>query len=114
MVSIGGVCGAVVGIFLVGQILGRVEPLRSVHSADAYRLAFVSLVVLTAIGLSRMLTWWLRTRAMVLLAVARGEDVPVRVNMHRWELVDVAELARGAARAKASGGESGGDEGIEP
>jgi len=110
MVNIGGFCGAVVGIFLVGQILDLVEPLRSVHSADAYRLAFVSLVVLTGVGLSRMLTWWLRTRAMVLLAAARGEDVPVRVNMHRWELVDMAELAREAARARSSQkGSDGGD-----
>ncbi len=101
MVNIGGFCGAVIGIFLVGQILDLVEPVRSAHTAGAFRLAFVALVVLTGVGLSRMLTWWLRTRAMVLLAVARGEQMPVRVNVHRWELVDMAELAREAADAQA-------------
>ncbi len=101
MVNIGGFCGAVIGIFLVGQILDLMEPTTSVHSADAFRFAFVALVVLTGIGLSRMLTWWLRTRAMVLLAAARGEDVPVRVNLHRWELVDEAELAEEAAMSRA-------------
>ena len=101
MVNIGGFCGAVIGIFLVGQILDLVEPVRAAHTAGAFRLAFVALVVLTGVGLSRMLTWWLRTRAMVLLAVARGEEMPVQVNMHRWELVDMAELAREAARAQA-------------
>jgi hypothetical protein len=60
------------------------------------------LVVLTGVGLARMLTWWLRTRAMVLLAAARGEEVPVQVNIHRWELVDEAELAEEAARARAA------------
>ncbi len=102
MVNIGGFCGAVIGIFLVGQILDLLEPTTSVHSAEAFRFAFVALVVLTGIGLSRMLTWWLRTRAMVLLAAARGEEVPVQVNIHRWELVDEAELEEEAARARAS------------
>jgi sugar phosphate permease len=102
LVNIGGFCGAVIGIFLVGQILDLVEPTTSVHSADAFRFAFVALVVLTGIGLARMLTWWLRTRAMVLLAAARGEEVPVQVNIHRWELVDEAELALEAERARAA------------
>ncbi len=102
MVNIGGFCGAVIGIFLVGQILDLVEPAVARHSAAAFRFAFVALVVLTGFGLTRMLTWWLRTRAMVLLAAARGEDVPVQLNIHRWELVDEAELAEEAARARAS------------
>ncbi len=101
MVNIGGFCGAVIGIFLVGQILDLVEPDAAVRSAQAYRFAFTALVVLTAFGLTRMLTWWLRTRAMVLMAAARGEQVPVHLHVHRWELVDEAELAQEADWSQA-------------
>ncbi|SDP41833.1 Sugar phosphate permease [Nakamurella panacisegetis] len=103
MVNIGGFCGAVIGIFLVGQILNLVEPHRATHTVEGFRFAFCALVVVTAVGLSRMLTWWLRTRAMVLLAAARGEDVPVNLHVRRWELVDEAELAREADRVRARG-----------
>lgn len=102
MVNIGGFCGAVIGIFLVGQILDLVEPTGSVHSVQAFRFAFCSLIGVTAFGLARMLTWWLRTRAMVLLAEARGEEVPVHLHVHRWELVDEAELALEAERSRAA------------
>ncbi len=101
MVNVGGFCGAVIGIFLVGQILDLVDPGAAVHSAQAYRFAFSALVLVTAVGLTRMLTWWLRTRAMVLMAAARGEQVPVRLHVHRWELVDEAELAVEADRSAA-------------
>jgi MFS family permease len=102
MVNIGGFCGAVIGIFLVGQILDLVQPDAATRGVEAYRYAFCALVVLTAIGLSRMLTWWLRTRAVVLMAAARGEDVPVQLHVHRWELVDEAALAREAERSHAA------------
>lgn len=102
MVNIGGFCGAVIGIFLVGQILDLVEPTGSVHSVQAFRFAFCSLIVVTAFGLTRMLTWWLRARAMVLRSAARGEEVPVHLHVHRWELVDEAELAREAERSRAT------------
>jgi len=100
MVNIGGFCGAVVGIFLVGQILDIVQPDALHRDVQAYRFAFGALLILTGIGLARMLTWWLRTRAMVLLAAARGEDVPVHLHVHRWELVDQAELAREADKSR--------------
>ena len=100
MVNIGGFCGAVIGIFLVGQILDLVEPGRSVHTVEAFRFAFAALLVITVIGLTRLLTWWLRTRAMVLMAEARGEQVPVHLHVHRWELVDEDELAQEASRVR--------------
>ncbi len=96
MVNIGGFCGAVIGIFLVGQILDLVGPDDAGSPVQGYRFAFCALVGLTALGLTRMLTWWLRTRAMVLRAAARGEQVPVQLHVHRFELVDEDELAREA------------------
>ncbi len=106
LVNIGGFCGAVVGVFLVGQILDLVDPGAAVRSLSAYRFAFGAVALLTAFGLFRTVTWWLRTRAGVLLAEARGESVPVHLHHHRWELVDEEELARAAAdvRAAASAG----------
>jgi hypothetical protein len=92
----------VVGIYLVGQILDLVDPGSAHRSLTAFRWAFAALALLTAFGISRMITWWLRTRAEVLLADARGEDVPVRITAHRWELVDAVLLAREAQRARAA------------
>lgn len=92
MVNIGGFCGAVIGIFLVGQILDLVHTDPG-NAVEGYRFAFCALLLLTAIGLSRMLTWWLRTRAMVLMAAARGEQVPVNLHVHRGDLVGKEELA---------------------
>lgn len=101
MVNIGGFCGAVIGIFLVGQILDLVHTDRG-NAVEGYRFAFCALLLLTAIGLSRMLTWWLRTRAVVLMAAARGEQVPVHLHVHRGDLVDEEELAQEARRVSGA------------
>jgi sugar phosphate permease len=100
MVNVGGFCGAVAAVYLVGQILDLVDANPAERSLTAFRWAFVAIAVLTAAGLTRMLTWWLRTRAVVLLAAARGESVPVQITAHRWELVDAAILAQEASRAR--------------
>ncbi|MEO7126681.1 MAG: MFS transporter [Nakamurella sp.] len=102
MVNVGGFAGSVVGIFLVGQILDMVDPGAAQRSVTAFRWAFASIAVLTAFGITRIITWWLRTRAEVLLADARGEDVPVRITVHRWELVDAVLLAKAAENARAA------------
>lgn len=107
MVNVGGFAGTVVGIYLVGQILDLVDSGAEQRSVTAFRWAFAALAVLTAFGITRMITWWLRTRAEVLLADARGEDVPVRITAHRWELVDTVLLAREAAEARAAAQDAG-------
>ncbi len=116
LVNVGGFCGSVIGVYVVGQIIDLVDADPSHRSLAAFRWAFVAVAVITAFGLTRMLTWWLRTRAAVLLASARGEDVPVRITAHRWELVDAVLLAREAERARAerSAGDNPLREGDEP
>ncbi len=89
LVNIGGFFGSVAMVFAVGQILDWAEPGVESHSVDAYRLAFVAIATVTALGIFRMVTWLLRTRAGVLEAAARGEDVPVDLTAHRWDLVDM-------------------------
>jgi len=92
LVNVGGFCGAVVMVFAVGQILDIVEPGAATHTAGAYRWAFAAIAVLTAFGILRMVTWLLRTRVHVLRAAARGEDVPVEIVPHRWDLLDTGEF----------------------
>ena len=63
LVNVGGFCGAVVMVFAVGQILDLIEPGAATHTAQAYRWAFGAIALLTAFGITRMVTWILRTRA---------------------------------------------------
>jgi MFS family permease len=115
MVNIGGFCGAVIGVFTVGLVLDGIDGSVQTHSVGAYRWAFATLALLTAFGLWRMTTWWLRTRAVVLLAAARGEPVPVQIQPHRWELVDQALLEREARLAReARGAAAAGDSSAIP
>lgn len=103
LVNVGGFCGAVVMVFAVGQILDLVEPGAPTHSAQAYRWAFGAIALLTAIGIVRMVTWILRTRAHVLRATARGEDVPVEIVPHRWDRLDTGEFSVVMTRRAGSG-----------
>ena len=98
LVNVGGFCGAVVTVFAVGQILDWIEPGAAVHSLNAYRWALVAIAVMTAFGIFRVATWLLRTRVGVLRAAARGEDVPVEIVAHRWDLLETGEfqIIRGA------------------
>ncbi len=92
LVNVGGFCGAVFVVFAVGQILDFLEPGAQTHTLGAYRWALVAIAVMTAFGIFRMTTWLLRTRVGVLRAAARGEDVPVEIVAHRWDLLDAGEF----------------------
>ncbi len=92
LVNVAGFCGAVVMVFAVGQILDLVEPAATTHTAGAYRWAFAAVALLTAFGIFRMVVWLLRTRVDVLRAAVRGEDVPVEIVPHRWDLLDTGEF----------------------
>ena len=100
LVNVGGFAGAVLSVYLVGQILDIVDDGADTHSLSAFRWAFGVFVVVTAVGLLRVTTWWRRTRAAVLLADARGESVPITIHPHRGDLVDEEMLAVEAAAAE--------------
>jgi hypothetical protein len=93
LVNVGGFCGSVVMVFAVGQILDLVEPGVDVHSLTAFRWALVAIAAMTAFGIFRMVTWLLRTRVGVLRAAARGEEVPVEIVAHRWDLLETGEFS---------------------
>lgn len=96
MVNVGGFTGAVICCLLVGVILDLTAGGGPITS---FRWALGAIALVNAVGLARMTTWWLRTRATVLLAEARGEDIPVPIRLHRWELVDADDLAAAAGEA---------------
>jgi hypothetical protein len=50
-----------------------------------FRLSLLALVAVLALGTSRLLVWWRRTRAHLFLAEARGEELPVRITRRRWD-----------------------------
>ncbi len=63
--------------------------LQTVPTTDpttTYRFALLAPLVMLLFGLTRVLTWWRRTRSVVLAAQERGDDVPVPVRRHRWDL----------------------------
>lgn len=91
MVNVGGFLGAVIGLFLTGQIIDAFSP-TTTPTLTGFRWAFGALALLTAFGLWRLLTWWLRTRAAVLTAAAQGRDVPVRLVRRRFDLTPVGAV----------------------
>ncbi len=85
VVNVGGFCGAVIGVFAVGQVLDMLEPGAATHSLGAFRWALLSIAALTAFGIWRMTVWLLRTRSTVLTAAAKGERVPVSLVPHWFD-----------------------------
>ena len=73
-------------------VLDWIEPGANTHSLGAYRWALVAIAAMTAFGIFRMTVWLLRTRVGVLRAATRGEEVPVDIHAHRWDLLDTAEF----------------------
>ena len=53
---------------------------------SGYRFAFAIAVTVQLIGLVQMVRWWLRARHGLLRALAAGEQIPVRIVRHRWDL----------------------------
>ena len=89
LVNAGGWIASVIGVLLVGQILDIVEP--GVKTTTSYRWAFVSILVITAFGLYRLIVWWLRVRAQLLRLQASGGQGPIPVRRHRFDVDPAAE-----------------------
>lgn len=100
MVNVGGFVGGVVAILGFGLIVDLVDGSAEHHSVTAFRWAFAFVALVVSVGLWRLMVWWLRARAEVLMASARGEHVPFELRPHRFELVDEAILAAAAHAAR--------------
>ncbi|MFI7676643.1 nitrate/nitrite transporter [Actinophytocola sp. NPDC049390] len=83
VVNVGGFVAITVSALAVGVLLDLAEPLAT---ATAFRIAFLSVVAVLALGLWRTSVWWRRARAAVFDAVSRGEEVPVQIRRRAWDL----------------------------
>lgn len=55
-------------------------------SGVAYRFGLLAVVAVMGVGMWRVGVWWRRARAEVHAAQGRGEEVPVRVTLRRWDV----------------------------
>ena len=83
----GGHSATALAVLLVGLLLDAVQGLGS---TDAYRIAMLALPAMLVLGSWRTLVWWRRARAVVLDALDRGDETPVSLRRHRWDLPEPA------------------------
>lgn len=86
----GGHCATALAVLAVGVLLSTV---RGLPAAEGYRIAMLALVGILTVGTCRVVVWWRRARAEVFAAQARGDDVPVILRQHRWDLPTSAETS---------------------
>jgi MFS family permease len=83
VVNVGGFLATTIAALGVGVLVGAMGTL---NPATAYRIGLLAVVAVFAVGAWRVVVWWRRARAHVHAAQGRGEDVPVRVRMRRWDV----------------------------
>lgn len=83
VVNVGGFLATTVSALGVGLLLGAAG---ASDPTQAFRVALLSIVGVMGFGAWRTVLWWRRARAAVFAALARGEDVPVRIRPHRWDV----------------------------
>lgn len=74
-------------VLTMGLVL---QTLPAMDSTTAYRYALLAPLAMLLLGAVRTLIWWRRARSIVLAAQERGDDVPVPVRRHRWDLPTTA------------------------
>ncbi|MEU4803373.1 MFS transporter [Actinosynnema sp. NPDC023587] len=82
--NVGGFAAITCTAFAVGVVLDLVEGLPV---AQAYRIAFLTVVSVLVLGVWRTAVWWRRARAEVFAAEGRGERVPVQLRRRRWDVL---------------------------
>ncbi|GAA4879922.1 MFS transporter [Saccharopolyspora cebuensis] len=87
----GGHTATALGVLSVGVVL---ELAAGLPAGQAYRVAMLVLVAMLLFAAHRTLVWWRRARAVVFDAEARGDEVPVVLRRHRWDLTPPREPAR--------------------
>jgi sugar phosphate permease len=83
VVNVGGFLATTVAALGVGLVVGALG--NTVTPATAYRIGLLAVVAVFAVGAWRVVVWWRRARAEVHAAQGRGEEVPVRVRLRRWD-----------------------------
>ncbi|MFI9817499.1 MFS transporter [Saccharothrix variisporea] len=80
--NVGGFGAITFSALVVGVVL---DLLPAMPAAQAYRIAFLSVVAVLVLGVWRTAVWWRRARAAVFAAEDRGEQVPVQIRRRRWD-----------------------------
>lgn len=81
VVNVGGFLAATLAALGIGLVL---------DITNSFTYALLVSGALMALGIWRTAIWWLRARAEVFAAQARGEDVPVRIRQRRWDSVPLS------------------------
>jgi MFS family permease len=81
VVNVGGFMAITISALSIGLLLDW---------TGSFRIALLAVVALLGLGFWRTAVWWRRARAAVFAAVARGEEVPVRLRHRRWDAEIVA------------------------
>jgi MFS family permease len=83
VVNVGGFLATTLAALGVGVLVGVVG---TSHAGTAYRIGLLAVVAVLVFGSWRVAVWWRRARVAVHAAQGRGEDVPVRVRLGRWDM----------------------------
>jgi sugar phosphate permease len=92
VVNVGGFVATTIAAFGVGLVDNLFGPTQQ---ALGYRVGMLAVVAVLLLGSWRVAVWWRRARAEVFAAAHRGEEVPVRLRLRRWDRAPadpVAEL----------------------
>jgi MFS family permease len=81
VVNVGGFSAVIATSLLIGLILGVAG-----SGPGGYRVAMIALLAVQLLGTVQLVRWWRVARADVLSAQYRGDDVPVRLHAHSWDL----------------------------
>jgi len=83
VVNVGGFAAITVTTLSIGLLLGSDA---AAADANSFRVAFLPIAAMLLLGAWRVGVWWRRARAFVLVADARGEDVPVQIRRRSWDI----------------------------
>jgi MFS family permease len=83
VVNVGGFLATTLAALGVGVLVGV---MGTAHPDTAYRIGLLAVVAVLVFGSWRVAVWWRRARVAVHAAQHRGEDVPVRVRLGRWDM----------------------------
>ena len=84
VVNVGGFLATTLSALGVGLLVGATE---------SYRVGLLSVAAVVAFGVLRVAVWWRRARVELHAAQRRGEQVPVRVRLRRWDIRPLPEPA---------------------
>lgn len=91
--------GGFLATIMIALGMGIALDVQGATNPHTLRYAVVVALVVQALGVQRLVVWYLRVRQRALAAQERGELAPVRAVRRRWDLAAVPALDEGVAAA---------------